>query len=256
MLEILIAVTILTIIIVAIYSSWTAILRASKAGRDLSAAVQRSRIAIRVLEDSLTSAQSFVANQPYYGFLAENGSEPMLSFVARLSKSFPRSGKFGDLDVRRVTFSVEDEQLVLRQVPLVMEPDIDEKEHPIILAKHVKDFELKMWDPRANDWVEDWRQTNQIPRMVMFTLRIADNERLSQPNQEINRIISIPSVAVQPVWQAPRVTGVPPGAVPPGGGAGAVTPPGSAVPGRGVPGTPGATLPGSTFNSPGRVSPR
>lgn len=245
MLEILIAVTILTLIIVAIYSSWTAILRASKAGRDLSAAVQRSRIAIRVLEDSLTSAQSFVANQPYYGFIAENGSEPMLSFVARLSKSFPRSGKFGDLVVRRVTFSVENEELVLRQVPLVMEPDIDEKEHPIVLAKHVKDFELEFWDSRLNEWVDEWRQTNQLPKMVMFTLRIADNERLSQPNQEINRIVSIPSVAVQPVWQSPRV---PPGGVPPGGQPGA-TPPG------GIPGGARTAAPG-TFTAPGRVAPR
>ena len=72
------------------------------------------------------SAQSFAANLPDYYFLAENGSEATLSFVARLSEFFPRSGKFGDLDVRRVTFSVESgpdggNQLVLRQNPLVME---------------------------------------------------------------------------------------------------------------------------------------
>ena len=102
-LEMMIAITILSLIVAAIYATWTAILRASKAGRDVSAAVQRSRIALRVLEDSLTSAQSFVANQRYYGFVAENGTEPMLSFVARLAKSFPRAGKFGDLDVRRVS---------------------------------------------------------------------------------------------------------------------------------------------------------
>jgi hypothetical protein len=96
----------------------------------------------------------------------------MLSFTARLSKSFPRSGKFGDLDVRRVTFSVEpapdgSRQLVLRQNPLVMELDTDEREHPIVLAKHVKGFEMQFWgtDKNPPDWVDEWseQKTNQLP---------------------------------------------------------------------------------------------
>jgi type II secretion system protein J len=247
--ETMIAISILSLIVFAIYSGWTAILRASKAGKQVAATVQRSRIALRVLEDSLTSAISHVANQPYYGFLAENGSEPMLSFVARLSKSFPRSGKFGDLDVRRVTFSVENEELVLRQVPLVMEMDIDEKEHPIVLAKHVRDFEMQFWDNRLNDWVDEWKQTNQLPRLVMFTLKLSDSEKSRQAQQEINRIISIPAMAVQPVWQVPRGMpgmGQPPGAVPPG------TVPGQ--PGNYPPGTPGGIpqQPGMYPGQPGR----
>jgi hypothetical protein len=102
----LIAIGILALVITAIYSSWTAILRASKVGQDAAASVQRSRIVLRVLEDSLSSAQSFALNPAYYGFVAENGDDASLSFVARLSKSFPER-RFGDLDVRRVTFSVD-----------------------------------------------------------------------------------------------------------------------------------------------------
>ena len=159
----------------AIYSSWTAILRASKVGLDAAASVQRSRIAIRMLEDSLGSAQSFAANLPYYYFLAENGNEAALSFVARLDKSFPRSGKFGDFEVRRLTFSVEPapdggRQLVLRQMPLLMEePDADEKQHPIVLARNVKAFEMLFYDTNKNppDWVDEWKEakTNQLPKL-------------------------------------------------------------------------------------------
>ena len=57
-----------------------------------------------------------------------------------------------------------------------MEADEDEVNHPIVLAKNVRDFELEFWDNRRNDWTDEWRQTNQLPRLVMFTLRIADNE--------------------------------------------------------------------------------
>jgi len=211
--EIMIAIGLLSMVLAAIYSSWTSILRASKTGLEAAASAQRARITIRVLEDSLGSAQSFAANLPYYYFAAENGDSPVLSFVARLSKSFPRSGKFGDLDVRRVTYSIEagpdgSRQLVLRQNPLIMDPDKDEKEYPIVLAKHVKGLEMQFWDSNKNpaEWVDEWDgpKTNQLPKMIMLTLKLADNPHSSRITEEITRIINIPAMTVQPVWQTTR----------------------------------------------------
>ena len=242
--EIMIAIGILSLVLAAIYSSWTAILRASKTGLDAAASAQRARITVRVLEDSLGSAQSFAANLPYYYFDAENGDTPILSFVARLSKSFLRSGKFGDMDMRRVTFSVEaapdgTRQLVLRQNALVMDMDTDEKEHPIVLAKNVKGFEMQFWDTNRNppDWVDEWAgaKTNQLPKLVMVTLKLADNPHSTRVTEEITRIISLPAMTVQPVWQVPRNM-VGPGAP--------ITP--------GVPGMPGAPgMPGMPGNRGG-----
>lgn len=218
--EMMIAIGIFSMVLAAIYSSWTAILRASKTGLEAAASAQRARVTIRELEESLGSAQSFQQNLPYYAFVAENGSEATLSFVARLSKGFLRSGKFGDLDVRRVTFSVEPapdggRQLVLRQNPLVMEMDVDEKDHPIVLAKNVKGFEMLFWgeDKNPPDWVDEWREqkTNQLPRLVMITLKLADNPHSSQVTEEITRIINLPSRTVLPIWQVPRTAGGPPG---------------------------------------------
>jgi prepilin-type N-terminal cleavage/methylation domain-containing protein len=218
--EMMIAIALFSLILAAIYSSWTAILRASKTGLEAAASAQRARVAVRVLEDSLGSAQSFAANLPYYYFDAENGDSPVLSFVARLSKSFPRSGKFGDLDVRRVTFSVEpapdgSRQLVLRQWPIVMEPDQDEKEHPIVLAKNVKGMEMQFWDSNKNppEWVDTWEgpKTNQLPKLVMLTLKLADNPHSGRVTEEITRIINVPAMTVQPMWQMARPVGGPPG---------------------------------------------
>ena len=214
LIEIMVAIGIFSMVLAAIYSSWTAILRASKTGLEAAASAQRARITIRVLEDSLGSAQSFQLNLPYYAFLAENGNDnATLSFVARLSESFPRSGKFGDLDVRRVTFSVQpapdgSRQLVLQQNPLVMDLDADEKEHPIVLAKNVKGFDMLFWaeDKNPPDWVDEWKEqkTNQLPRLVMITLRLADNPHSSQVTEEITRIINLPAKTVLPMWQMPR----------------------------------------------------
>jgi len=242
--EILIAIGILGMVLAAIFSSWTAILRASKVGLDAAAAVQRARIVMRTLEDSLLCAESFDLNQRYYGFLAENGSEASLSFVARLPESFPRNRKFGDLHVRRVTFSVESgadsgRQLVLRQSPLIMELDKDENEHPLVLAKYVTEFKMEFWDTRANEWADEWRQTNQLPKLVKFALKLADNANsLHRPQQEITRIVNLPATMVRREWQLP------------GGPRGPGTPGAPGTPGQ--PGVnPGQPLPGG----PGTINP-
>jgi len=206
--EIMIAITILTLVLAAIYSTWTAILRSSKVGLNAAASVQRARVAVSTIEESLGSAQLFVKNTPYYAFMANNGSDASLSFVARLDKFFPRAGKFGDLDVRRVTFSVEaapdsTKELVLRQQALLMDLDNDEKNHPLVLAKNLKDFQMQFWDNRLNDWNDEWPQTNTLPRLIMITLKVADRADSTRADEVITRIVSIPSIPVQPGWQLP-----------------------------------------------------
>ena len=219
LIEILIAIGILGMVLAAIFSSWTAILRASKVGLDAAAAVQRSRIVMRTIEDSLLCAQSFGLNQRYYGFESKNGGDGYLSFVARLPESFPRSRKFGDLHVRRVTFSIESgaessHQLVLRQSPLLMDLDKDENEHPLVLAKYVSDFKMEFWNARTGDWDEEWKQTNQLPKLVKFSLRFSDNANTSrQAQQELVRIVQLPATTVVGPWQMP---GAIPGRLPPG----------------------------------------
>jgi type II secretion system protein J len=216
--EIMAALALFGLIIAAVYSSWIAIVRGSETGKKAAARVQRSRVVVRTFEQALTSARSFAADIQYYGFVAENGDDAVLSFVAKLPRSFPRSGRFGDFDVRRVTFSLEPgpvsgKELVLRQNPLLMDWDIDEKEHPVVLAENVKAFEMEFKDLRTGDWLDEWTQTNQLPRLVKITLKWGGQSGFSKrPEEEITRIISVPSLTVPPGWQAP---GVRPGGPPP-----------------------------------------
>jgi prepilin-type N-terminal cleavage/methylation domain-containing protein len=221
--EVMVSIAILGLVVAAIYSSWTAILRASKVGNDAAAAAQRSRITLHTLEDSLNAAELFVRNADYYGFVAENGSEATLSFVARLSKSFPRSGRFGDFDVRRLTFTLEKgegggKELVLRQQPLVMDWDEDEKNYPLVLARNVKEFAMEFFaPPPVNDWVDEWRQTNQLPKLIKLTLSLQHlDSRSVQTVEEVTRIVSLPSRGVPPNFQVPGMQPTPPGIGGPG----------------------------------------
>ena len=153
--------------------------------------------------------------------------------------------------MRRVTYSLEPapeggRQLVLRQNPLVMDLDEDEQKYPIVLAKNVMGLEMQFWDTSKNppDWVDEWsdQRTNQLPKLVMVTLRLADNPHSRRVTEEITRIISIPAMTVAPVWQVSRGPG----------GPGTPGQPGQ----PGQPGTPGALgtpgAPGTTPIMPGR----
>jgi prepilin-type N-terminal cleavage/methylation domain-containing protein len=217
LLEIMLAIAIFSLVMVAIYSSWMLIVRATKVGREATAQVQRRRIAVRTIENALVCVQSFQASLPYYTFVVQNGDEPLLSFTARLPDDFPRNGRFGDFNVRRVTFTVEpgpnsEEDLVLRQNPILMDMDRDEQEHPLVLARNVKSFTAECWNPTEDDWSDKWDNTNQIPTLVRFTLVLGGNKQdynfgETGPELSVTRVVAIPSVMVPTAVQSQSAGG-------------------------------------------------
>ena len=201
--EIMIAVTIFVAVMIAIYSSWSAILRGRKIGQEAAVEAQRSRVAVRALENSLMSLQMFLANIKYDYFSADtSGDFATLSFVAHLAKSFPRSGDFGDQVVRRLTFTVEpgtnsENVLILRQNPVLFQTSADEDENPLVLARNVREFTLEFWGPRSKDWEPEWLYTNQLPKLVKFTLGFGrPNQRVLKPEDVVTRVVSLAAIPV------------------------------------------------------------
>lgn len=221
LIEIMMAMVIFSLVITAIYATWTLIIKSAKIGLEASAQLQRERIAMRTIEEALGCVRSFAADLRHYGFVAENGDGVTLSFVARLPESFPRGGRFGDFDVRRVTFTLEsgpdsERQLVLRQSPILMDPDQDEDEkvHPLVLARGVNKMEFEFWDTRQNQWVDEWTQTNQLPKMMKVTLGFVvrkpnQSYGATETRQELSRIVALPAMMVPVNYQ--RGGGAPPG---------------------------------------------
>src|SRR5579871_4738268 len=210
LLEIMVAITLLAMVITAIYASWMGIIKAKTVSETVTTQSQRTRITMHTIQDALVCACMFNGNASSYSFVA-GGTEEFcsLSFVARLPRSFPRSGKFGDLDVRRLTFTVESgkesgRQLVLRQNPLLMDPDKDEENFPLVLAKHVLEFKVEFTDPKSGDWTTDWPQTNQLPRKVRVQLALGGSDSFSTKPTDV--LLGTVAIAAQPVrleWQVP-----------------------------------------------------
>jgi len=214
LIEIMVSIAIFAMIMAAVYSTWVLILKSSQVAQSAAARVQRQRIAVRTIEDSLTCIQSVQASMQYYSFIVQNGDQPEFSFVSRVPDIFPRNGKFGDFNLRRLTFAVETgadsvKNLVLRQNPILMDMDSDEKIAPLILAHDVKDFTAECWDTNTMAWDTEWDDTNSIPPMVRVTLTLnglADNSSLT-----IRREIAMPSETLPAVEQTGRPGGGNPG---------------------------------------------
>jgi prepilin-type N-terminal cleavage/methylation domain-containing protein len=241
LIEIMVAIAIFALLVAAVYSTWFLIIKSAQIGQEAAAQVQRQRIAVRTLEDSLTCIQSFQASMQYYTFIVENGPQPQLSFVARVPDVFPRNGRFGDFNLRRLTFAVEavtdsEKDLVLRQNPILMDIDPAEQSTPLVLARNVQDFIVECWDTNQMDWVDTWDNTNALPPMVRVTLALGSNlkdKNSTAPTIAITREIAIPSGTMPQAAQGGQGSGA--GgtgggglAIPVPGGAGGVGRPGGA----------------------------
>src|SRR5581483_10885317 len=231
LIEIMVALTILALIVSAIYAAWFSILKGSTAAASAAATAQRTRLTMRLIEDAFLGAVMFNQNSRYYSFEVDaQGDYSSVSFVSRLPESFLRSRKFDGADIRRVSFVVEDgpggeKQLVLRQNPLLLEPDKDEQENPLVVAHHVKLFLVEFIDPKTKDWTSDWPYTNQIPSEIRIQLALGGQDKFSdKPTETLVGVVAPLTSAVRPEWQMPAGQAFQPG---PNGPNGPGQPPGN-----------------------------
>lgn len=218
MVEVLLATAILAMVITAIYSSWVAILRSSKVGLSAAAEAQRTRVALRAIEEALSSAQLFLGNIQYYSFYADTSRDfAELSFVARLPASFPGSGMFGEQTLRRVSFSVEPgangkNQLLLRQTPLLEAAEANAKPYTIVLAPSVNLFALEFLDTNRFEWVAEWPYTNRMPKMARVAVSFGEKPSgRAKPEDVAIQTVLLSSLGIPPQVQFPsgRFGGVP-----------------------------------------------
>lgn len=216
LIEIMVALMVFCMVIAAIYATWALIMRATQVGQEATAQAQRQRVVLRAIGDALMGVESFQASQQYYWFKLANGTEPYLSFVARLPDTYARNGKFvgaaggRDASSRRVTFSLApgpdgETDLVLRQNPILMDMDQDEQQYPLVLARNVKTFSIEWWGTNhLNEagWMTDWddSQTNTIPQMLRVHLVLGANTAAGNvaagndaPSFAATRIYTVPS---------------------------------------------------------------
>jgi len=219
LIEIMVAVMVFSMVLASIYATWALVIRATVIGQDAAAQAQRQRVVLRAIGDAVMGVQSFQASQNYYWFKLGNGDEPFLRFVARLPDTFPRHNKFvgeaagPDSNSRRVTFTLTagvngERDLILRQSPILMDMDDDEKQYPLVLARNVKEFKIEWWgtnDLNEPGWNTEWddTMTNTIPQMLRVHLVLGANTAKGEnaPEFAATHIYTVPSQMMPVVVQ-------------------------------------------------------
>src|SRR3989440_9548228 len=177
-LEIMIALFIFALVLSAIYSIWHGIMKGTASGLKAAAEVQRSRVAMRTIEQAFLSARVFNENIKYYYFIADSRGElSAISMTCRLPSDFLGMG-FVDpnLRMRRVNIFTQAgpdgaDELVVSHLPLLLETNVVGNEpYSIVLARDVSRFELEYVEPRKGEWVKEWTYTNMLPKLVRVTL--------------------------------------------------------------------------------------
>lgn len=217
--EVLLAIAIFSMVLASIYSAWSAIMRGSKIAIDAAAAVQRSRMSVRAIEEALSSAQIYAANAQHYWFIAETKGEfARLDLVACLPENFLGSGLYGEQRrLRHVSFQVEPgeysrNELVLKQWPMLSPPSLGAGAEPytIVLGRDVDLFKLDFWDPQRKNWVDEWTATNAFPPLVRVAIGMGNAQNLPLDKREIiTRVIAPAAIVVPREYQQPGIVGRP-----------------------------------------------
>lgn len=210
--EILVAIAIFAGVILVIYSSWEGIIKSRTIGEKAAVEAQRLRVARRTVEQALSSMVMFGENIPFYAFESDTGGDfAMMSFVARLPESFPGSGRFPGKPLRRVTFYVDKSRsgrnaLMLAQNPILQLFDEEDEAHTIELSKDVSQFQLTFWDAAAEEWVDEWAATNEVPPLVRTSLGFGFERRGGRAQSSLVGEVSVapPAMVIPREYQIPN----------------------------------------------------
>lgn len=214
--EVMIAISIFMMVMAAIYSTWLAVLRSTQASLKAAAHAQRSRVAVRTLQDALLSAVNHQANLRDYSFTSDVSTDfANIEFSARLPASFPGVGRFGGSIVRRVQFLVEradhgKDELVLYQRPLLLaEEQHDFRGHRLVLSPDVSIFRVHFLEAQTGKWEQEWKTTNSLPKLMRLELGLGRKDGGDEPADLTSTILAIPGNPVTPDLQSPFRPGVP-----------------------------------------------
>lgn len=215
LLEIMIAMAIFSMITLGIYTSWSAIINASRIGLDAASEAQRKRNALEAVQTALFGVQMYTANVRHHYFLADTAvpEAALLSFVAQLPESFPGSGFYPGDPVRRVTFAIDaddkgGQSLVLYQTPVLASVEEMSEPIPIRLARNVAAFSAEFYDEQNDEWLIEWDSTNSLPKQVRFSLEFENrnNQDVIVAKSDVEtRVVTIPSAAIPIQIQRPSV---------------------------------------------------
>jgi prepilin-type N-terminal cleavage/methylation domain-containing protein len=204
--EVMLAITILSLVIVAVYSTWSAALMAWRHGSNATEVFQRQRIVIDTLTELAQSAVYFAASPTLYAVVGASkpGWGDSVSFVTASDVALPPSEAI-DAGMRRVTISMEQDEYGRKYLAIVNSPAVSANESNVttttteqlqahVLSMDVSGFSVRYLDPRDGAWYDKWEETALLPSAMEFTVAFGQQgDRI--PLVVVTRAVDLPVAA-------------------------------------------------------------
>jgi prepilin-type N-terminal cleavage/methylation domain-containing protein len=211
--EAIVAVAILGMVAFMMFRSLLSVLDATKIGAEAADHVQRERVAIKTVEDGLRGMVYYEQNQGMYALTVNPDPDaPSFSFVSRVPPNYIGSRDFKGQTLRRLQFSVEyindKRALILEQSHVMRAPD-GEEAMPVVrsvLAPDLAEFIIHFWSTSAEDWIDEWTETNSLPSRVKVEMALTRMDGgLIQLSNVLKREVVIHSVSITKNNQNPAL---------------------------------------------------
>lgn len=202
LLEMLVALVILSMAMTIVWQTFSVAIAAWKKGENFLAEMHHGDFVMEQLSESLRSAAYFDESGGIYGFRLENresGRYPNdeLSWVKSGSGFMPPDADLAS-GLHRIDFTVDDNDEGERAVMARIYPHLaDQEEDDFAAGKTweissvVKGVDCRVYVEDDEDWSDEWEDTNSIPALVEITLYMDPLEGDDDP-VTMKRAIEIP----------------------------------------------------------------
>jgi type II secretion system protein J len=227
LLEVMLAVTILAIVVTAVYGIWSVSLQAWRRGEDAAAMFQRQRIVLESLSELTKSAVYFDSNTSVYRLYGRHDETEgdLISFVTASDALLPPS-EMAIAGMRRVTIWLAKDQLDRPLLAIANAPalEIDDAPQPTshVLSTDVSGFSVRYWHASMSEWRDDWQEENTMPDAIEFTVTFGGTGDRNPP-VAVTRAVEFPIAQyanqhLGPIGSQNRGATPGPTSVQPGGG--------------------------------------
>lgn len=194
LLEIMIAIVILSIALTLAWQTFAAATRAWTHGRRMIDQTHQSDFVMNQLAAALRSMVMFENAKEKYAFIVENTSDGQTISWVTASGAFVPRGSGVEHGLHRIAVGAgrdEDgvEGLLVSTWPYMADEDEIDPEKRLV-SEDITSLRCNLYDLEEDRWVDTWEYSNQVPGLIEITLTAEPIE--GDEETEIRQLIEIP----------------------------------------------------------------
>lgn len=197
LLEVMLAVTILAVVMMSVYATWSAGLSGWKRTTGVSDNFQRLRVVMSALDDLTKSLVYQPSASNLYAVQHEHdpGLGDSVGFVTASDLLLPPA-EASLTGMRRVTVGLQRDEQGRPFLGIASQPALevdDDDSGPVwrVLSAEVCGFAARFRDPRNGTWVDKWEEANLLPSAIEYTVAFG-TPTSRQPPIIVTRGIEVP----------------------------------------------------------------